>query len=726
MPDPFVISRIQHLPLFQLLSRDELEQLSDAFQVLRLAPDTVVFEQGQPSQGMYLFVYGSAVLSQANASGSTRPIGMIAAGQFINENALFMPMNESATLKIVEPSVVLLLTRTSLKAAVAQNPHLGVGLNAALSGRNRATDAPPSPPLVKPAPPPVQQTQHAPIPSSGQPLVQPPPPAPPPPQPHQSSGLPLVQPAPVVNRPPAQMQPAAPPIQTVQETQPSYAQNPPAPAIANTVPATPVTAPTQRSAPTTPMAAPVAPQPVAAQPPQPVAPAVSIPSPVAHVNVVQDNVSPVLAAPSTTFSGQRETEVVLGEYWRHWWAFARFAWAPLLIMIGLFILTFVVPVPFLQLVFSIAAILFPGVILIYLRQEWRNDHLIVTTERVVWIERRLIPPSATMSDVPIESVLEVAIDLPPLDPFAQMLNYGTVKLRTSGGTGNLTLDLMPQPLNLQKLIFSSRDQHKQVMERQQRNVIRSEVNQLIEGKDPKKAITHTPPPLSGGFNPLASHYINAKGETVYRKHWSVWLAHTILPLLMMFIGVAIGVWALTREGNLRLFALSMSALPIALGGVWLYFSDWDWRNDLYIVSDEHVTLVHQRPFWLENKVDKISLSQVNSVATDQEGFFNMLFNRGNVLLSLEGVNTVKKFEGVASPDAIAAEISTRQARARQQQQATQVRQQQQAVADYLSVYHETVNQNTGQPYRPPAGQQLVPLSRQVDANRPPNVPKKGP
>jgi hypothetical protein len=729
MPDPFVISRIQHLPLFQLLSREELEQLSDAFQVLRLAPETVIFHQGQPSQGLYVFVYGSAVLSQTNANGSTRPIGMLEAGQYINENALFMPMNESATLKVVEPSVVLLLTRTSLKALIAQMPHMGAALNAYLSGRNRAGDAPPAPPLVKPAPPPAPTV--APAPSSGLPLVQPAPIVQPPPAPavqpvQPSSGLPLVQPAPIVqNTPVTQPNPAAA-SQVVQAPPASIVQNPPV--APNPLPATPITAPaTQRSAPTTPMAQPVA-APVITQPPVPAAPVASVPSPIAQANMGQGASMPLpsITDLSITFDGQRETEVVLGQYWRHWWAFARFAWAPLLIMIGLFILTFVVPVPFLQFAFGVAAILFPGVVLLYLYREWRNDRLIVTTERVVWIERKLIPPESTMRDVPIESILEVAIDLPKLDPFAQLLNYGNVILRTSGGTGNLTLDLMPEPLALQKLVFSSRDQHKQVLDRQQRNVIRSEVNQLIEGKDPKKAMTHTPPPLSGGFNPLATNYINTKGETVYRKHWSVWLGHTILPLLLMFVGVLIGLWALNREGNLRLFAMSMSALPIVLGGVWLYFSDWDWRNDLYIVGDDRVTLIHQRPFWMENKIDTISLAQVNSVATDQQGLLNMFLNRGDVRLSLEGVENLKKFEDVSNPRGVAAEISTRQAHARQKLQASQVHQQQQAVADYLSVYHETVNQspNTGQPYRPPAGQQLIPTTRPTDANRPPNVPKQ--
>src|SRR5690349_11951906 len=129
MPDPFVVSRIQHLPLCKTMTHEEVELLSDVFQVLRLAPDTLVFQQGQPSQGMYIFVYGSAVLLQANANSSSRPVAMVTAGQYINESALFAAASETATLRVVEPAVLLFLPRDGLRTLAAQYPKLGADLN---------------------------------------------------------------------------------------------------------------------------------------------------------------------------------------------------------------------------------------------------------------------------------------------------------------------------------------------------------------------------------------------------------------------------------------------------------------------------------------------------------------------------------------------------------------------------------------------------------------------
>ncbi|NWF70310.1 MAG: cyclic nucleotide-binding domain-containing protein [Chloroflexi bacterium] len=642
MSDPFIISRIQNLPLCQALTAEEVALLATAFQALRLAPEHVLFEQGQPSQGMYVFVYGSGVLSQ------NRPVGMVQAGQYINEGALFAATTESATLRIVEPALVLFLPRASLSGLVTQYPRLGASINAYLSGRARPANAP----LVKPPP-----LQAAPPPTTG---VNPTPPAP------------LLSPTPART-------PARPPI--MEQRQPI---TPPR----SDTPAAPIS---QLETPGLAAAPPASgPQRVSAAPPK------------------------------RLFEGQREDEEVQAQVWRHWWAFARLAWAPLCILIGLFILSGVVQVALLQLLFAAAAVLLPGLALVYLYREWRNDYLIVTRERVIWVERRILTFETRVRELPVESILEVTSDYPHFDPASRLLNYGTVKMRTAGDAGNLVLTMMPNPIELQKLIFSNRSHLQEVVARQQRDVIRREVGQMIGGGGAPNLPPAPPPPINtGAFHPLAMRFVNEKGETVYRKHWSVWLAHTFLPGVLILAGSAFAVFALTREADLRLLFLALSALPVLLGGLGLYWADWDWRNDMYIVGDEAVTLIHRRPLWLQNKVDKIILSQVDSIASDQTGLLNSLLNRGEVRLSLEGADAkdIKRFELVHNPRAVAAEVTARQAGARQKEQVKQAHQQRQAIADYLAAYHETVSGGALPPTRAQPGQPL--------GTRPPNAPRPG-
>ena len=128
MPDRFVLSHIRRLPLFQRLDDEQLGLLSEAFQGARFEPGAVVFRQGEPSQGLYLFVSGRGLLVQTGADGVEQQVGAVGENQYINEAALFKPLVETASLCIVEPSVVLMLSRERLITVVASDPDLAAAL----------------------------------------------------------------------------------------------------------------------------------------------------------------------------------------------------------------------------------------------------------------------------------------------------------------------------------------------------------------------------------------------------------------------------------------------------------------------------------------------------------------------------------------------------------------------------------------------------------------------
>ncbi|PJF25537.1 MAG: hypothetical protein CUN53_12275, partial [Phototrophicales bacterium] len=115
MTDRFVLNHIRNIPLFERLSPDQLGALSTAFQVLRFEPGEIVFAQGQPTQGMFVFISGKALLTRQTPQGEQN-LGLIGGGQYINEAALNEPMIESATLRVLEPSVVLFLSRARMDA----------------------------------------------------------------------------------------------------------------------------------------------------------------------------------------------------------------------------------------------------------------------------------------------------------------------------------------------------------------------------------------------------------------------------------------------------------------------------------------------------------------------------------------------------------------------------------------------------------------------------------
>ena len=118
-------------------------------------------------------------------------------------------------------------------------------------------------------------------------------------------------------------------------------------------------------------------------------------------------------------------------------------------------------------------------------------------------------------------------------------------------------------------------------------------------------------------------------------------------------------------------------LLLILGAVWFYAADWDWRNDLFIIGSETITLIRQRPLWLQNEVERIRIAQIDNVKSEVYGLINNLLNRGNVRISLIGsdLKDAKVMDSIYDPQEVQAEISRRQAAIKSERQRADVDQQ---------------------------------------------------
>jgi hypothetical protein len=126
--DPFILSRLRDVPLFQRLSADQLALVAAACQVLRFEAGSLVFAQGQASQGAMLFASGRAVLTQTDGTGQEVVVGQVREGQFASESALYNEGVEAANLRVVEPAVVIFLSRRKFAQVAASVPELRTNL----------------------------------------------------------------------------------------------------------------------------------------------------------------------------------------------------------------------------------------------------------------------------------------------------------------------------------------------------------------------------------------------------------------------------------------------------------------------------------------------------------------------------------------------------------------------------------------------------------------------
>ena len=87
----------------------------------------------EPAQGLFYFVSGRGVLTHVEQDEPTAPpveviIGEVRPNEYVGENALFSPIVEHATLRIVESSIVLFLSRQRLASVLLAHPELRTNL----------------------------------------------------------------------------------------------------------------------------------------------------------------------------------------------------------------------------------------------------------------------------------------------------------------------------------------------------------------------------------------------------------------------------------------------------------------------------------------------------------------------------------------------------------------------------------------------------------------------
>lgn len=456
------------------------------------------------------------------------------------------------------------------------------------------------------------------------------------------------------------------------------------------------------------------------------------------------------AAIDPRFAEQRDDEEVLIETRRHSWAFLRSAWIPLLIMPAMWAAAFIVEAGALSLLIVILSVVFPGAALVYFFAEWRNDSVIVTDQRIIRVERTILAMHRQITQVGLESVQEINFEIPPYDPFARLFRYGSVIIKTAGSQGNLELDLIPRPEQFQKLIIEDRQYFESRKAQRHHAMVRDELQRWMAGENPaleeesrsSSADASAPPQPIAGTNGYFSTCIEmSNGDIVYRKHISVWAQHTFIPIVIALLAIAGLLLTFTAlRPDLRIVTFPLSMFGFLIGAVMYYWLDWDWRNDIYIISDDTITLVHKRPFFLQNLRDQVLVERIDNVESVTTGFFAAIMNYGDVRMSLIGADEHKLFHKVANPRLIQQEISRRQHLKEERRARYDAMQQRQILGEYLgaagaqSLQQSAAHSPTQQRALSPDAVGLSPqreggapsprAANCLDRNRPPRLPKK--
>lgn len=105
---------ISRSPLFEMLSNQELEYVSDLSRPRKLPTSQVLFEEGELGDSLYVIVSGEVEVLRRDATGEQKVIAVLNPPEFFGEMSLIDKEYRSATIRARTDAELLQLTAENL------------------------------------------------------------------------------------------------------------------------------------------------------------------------------------------------------------------------------------------------------------------------------------------------------------------------------------------------------------------------------------------------------------------------------------------------------------------------------------------------------------------------------------------------------------------------------------------------------------------------------------
>jgi hypothetical protein len=174
------------------------------------------------------------------------------------------------------------------------------------------------------------------------------------------------------------------------------------------------------------------------------------------------------------------------------------------------------------------------------------------------------------------------------------------------------------------------------------------------------------------------------GTITYRKHWFVLLRQTWIPGLLFLLTTVWLVYALF-SGPIEVGTFeTVLFFFMFVFGLWWWYQYVDWSNDIFQVTADQIFDIDKKPL---GRVEKnvAPLDNILSMDARREGLLQMLFNYGNVYITVGGSQMI--FEDVMNPTAVQQDIDRRRVARRDKQEQDRISAERDRLAEFFAMYH---------------------------------------
>jgi len=334
--------------------------------------------------------------------------------------------------------------------------------------------------------------------------------------------------------------------------------------------------------------------------------------------------------------------------------------------------------------------------------DWGNDYYIVTTQRVVWMEK-IIALFSSRNEAPLHTVL--AVDSKS-SYIGRIFDYGDVSARTY--TGRIPMEMVGKPTELAAFIEGNKKRVLQLSKESEADQIREDIKKALKAQelptepDLQSLVVKSGVPAKEkkvekiSFRDRMRNFLKVRyekdGVITYRKHWFILFRRVWIPLLFLFILFAFLV--ITSNGG-----VSDSGDPLIPGAIrawigvigiiilvlWLAYDYVDWINDIYQLTPEFILDIERKPLGFEQK-RSASIENILSIEHKRENISGILLNYGTVTVYVGETEFV--FRGVFNPNQVHQDISNNQEALLRKKKQAEAERDRKNMINWLMTYHE--------------------------------------
>jgi hypothetical protein len=408
------------------------------------------------------------------------------------------------------------------------------------------------------------------------------------------------------------------------------------------------------------------------------------------------------------FEGKQWDEVTVVRARKSWLALVNRIFVPVMIILFTFVVVGILKVnvdflPAATLSIVLAIVVAMSMWIGWMWWDWGNDDFIVTSKRVIHIERVLIPPfPLERREVAIEMIQEMTTTTQGL--WTQLFDVYTLEIRTMGA-GTIKFQYLDDADGIRDKIFEARNLARVRKVGEERTRIRERLFREL-GRDVKQVIQldtgeqDTPlTPIPKGLLKALDYFVPRTrivltDQIMWRQHWLV-LTLSLLPVFgVFFFAVFLLILALSQPAFLSGLPVRYTLLPgfIMLVGafVWYLWRYDAWRNHIYILTNSRIIDVEGTPFHLrgETRVEG-EFNVIQNVTYDSPNLIYRALRIGDVYIDTAAQAHAYTFQLVGHPDEVQQEIFRRWVAYRDNRERGEIERRYTEFAHWFVTYHQS-------------------------------------